>query len=163
MRVKKSALLGTWELAENDSTYEIPAPSAGSVAPDYMRILVVDDEANARIAIRRVIQTEMPGIIVDEAKNGPECLALFAEHHQGILTMDLSMPGMDGFTAFGEIRDLCRDNKWQMPSVVFCTGFDPPHMLMNLVANDPAFCLLRKPVSNRTLADAIRRRLPHGK
>lgn len=160
MKIKKDPLLGTWGLAESDDAYKIPETSANLVPLDFSRILIADDEKPVRMAIARVLAGEFTRNIIEEAEDGFETVILFAKHHHAVITMDLAMPGMDGYAAYGTIRDICRANKWQMPAVIFCTGYDPPNTITSLVTDDPACCIVRKPVSNRILIEAVRKRLP---
>jgi len=41
---------------------------------------------------------------VHEARNGSECLALAREHLPDLILMDLSMPGLDGWGVFRELK-----------------------------------------------------------
>jgi CheY-like chemotaxis protein len=123
------------------------------------RILIVDDEKAIRDVFQLVLTMGLPGCKADLAVNGAEAVSMFNDLHHELLLMDLHMPVMDGETAFYEIQKICDMNQWQMPSVVFCTGYEPSNMLKELIANQPAHCVLRKPVSNKILVDALKARL----
>jgi DNA-binding NtrC family response regulator len=60
------------------------------------RILVVDDEANARRAIATILGEE--GYEVAEASNGEEALARLADFSPAVVLSDVRMPKMDGLT-----------------------------------------------------------------
>ena len=68
------------------------------------RILIVEDEA----AIREfeAINLKRVGYIVEEAGSGEEALDIYDNDAQGfdIALLDISMPGMDGFTLCKELR-----------------------------------------------------------
>ena len=66
--------------------------------------LVVDDELVVRIVVREVL--ELSGHEVCEAENGPQALERFIEYRPDIVLLDIIMPGMDGFTACAQLRDL---------------------------------------------------------
>ena len=66
--------------------------------------LVVDDELFVRIVVREVL--ELSGHEVCEAENGPQALERFIEYRPDIVLLDIMMPGMDGFTACAQLRDL---------------------------------------------------------
>ena len=66
--------------------------------------LVVDDELVVRIVVREVL--ELSGHEVCEAENGPQALERFIEYRPDIVLLDIMMPGMDGFTACAQLRDL---------------------------------------------------------
>ncbi len=58
------------------------------------RILIVDDEPNARAVIRESVC--LMGYQVDEARDGVEALERFRDHHHDVVITDLAMPHMDG-------------------------------------------------------------------
>ncbi len=120
------------------------------------RILVVDDEEVIQKLFSMVLEWEIPEADVEIAANGAEALEAFATHHHAVLLMDLHMPVMDGQSAFMTLERRCRERDWEMPRVVFCSGFAPPTELRDRVAGDNAHCMLSKPVANDVLVDAIR-------
>jgi two-component system chemotaxis response regulator CheY len=81
------------------------------------RILVVDDSAAIRKAIRRIL--ESLGYEVDEAENGKAALTYCIEwgHADGIL-LDIDMPVMDGMTFLKLLRD---NPHFAAVPVVMCT------------------------------------------
>jgi CheY-like chemotaxis protein len=123
------------------------------------RVLIVDDEQSIRTLFSQVLSFGLPDCRMDLAVNGAEAVESFREIHQAVVLMDLCMPVMDGNEAFDEIRKACEELKWEMPSVVFCTGYDPSQQVQNAIAGNPKHCLLRKPVTNDTLTEAIKIRL----
>jgi len=82
------------------------------------RILIVDDSSMMRKMISRLLTP--PGhVIVGEAKNGQEAVTLYQELHPDIVTMDITMRGMDGVTAAREI--LTMDKTAQ---IIFLSNLD---------------------------------------
>jgi two-component system response regulator ResD len=71
-------------------------------------ILVVDDEQQIRILIRKYAEFE--GHKVVEAGDGMEAVRLCREHPNDfdIIIMDVMMPELDGFSAVREIRKYCQ-------------------------------------------------------
>ena len=126
---------------------------------DHCRILVVDDEYEIRELFRRVLSCNRPNCRIDVAVNGAEAVESFRQARQGVILMDLHMPVMNGECAFIEIREMCYENKWEMPSFIFCTGFEPSYEICHIVAKAPKHCILRKPISNAALLDALQLRL----
>ena len=88
-------------------------------SPLTCRILLVDDEEEVREA--SAMGLRMQGLVVVEARDGLEALNLFRDSMEGfqLVVMDLTMPQMDGRTAFREIRKLDP----QVP-VILISGFD---------------------------------------
>ncbi|WP_186443199.1 hybrid sensor histidine kinase/response regulator [Desulfobotulus alkaliphilus] len=72
-----------------------------------VRVLIVDDNATNREILR--IRLESKGMVVDEAKSGPDALSLLYEAREKdqpypIAILDMQMPGMDGETLGRAIR-----------------------------------------------------------
>jgi CheY-like chemotaxis protein len=59
-----------------------------------MIALVVDDEDNVRRMIKAILQRR--GLVVYDASNGEDALALYRQHPIDIVVTDVVMPGMDG-------------------------------------------------------------------
>ena len=123
------------------------------------RILIVDDEKGIREVFMAIVTCGLPDCRVDLAINGAEAVESFRAIHHQIIVMDLNMPVMNGLDAFVEIQAICREEKWAMPAVIFCTGFDPPNALNSALQSGAGHLLLRKPVTNDTLIHAISERL----
>ncbi len=66
------------------------------------RILVVDDEENIRLLIKKYAQFE--GHEIHEADDGMKAVELVKKEEFDIIVMDVMMPEIDGFTAVKEIR-----------------------------------------------------------
>lgn len=77
--------------------------SAGKPAP--MRLLIVDDSNMIRSRISRVVQNGgMPNIaLVGLARNGAEAVRIARATRPEVVTMDLTMPEMDGVQCIGEL------------------------------------------------------------
>ncbi|QJX45486.1 PAS domain-containing protein [Hymenobacter taeanensis] len=66
-------------------------------------LLIEDNEINRHVA--RLLLEEW-GMMVDEAENGPNGLALYSTHAYDVVLMDIQMPGMSGLEATAIIRKL---------------------------------------------------------
>ena len=137
----------------------VAAVDSAPVPCEKHRLLIVDDEEMVRQIFKRLFAMEFPGIVVDLATNGLEAVKLFHASHPSVIVMDLYMPVMDGGKAYREIEQLCAKQKWEMPAVVFCTGYNPSPDIRSVVATNPSHCVLQKPVKNQVLVDAVRSRL----
>lgn len=68
-----------------------------------IRVLIVDDAAFMRMVIRGLL--EKNGMeVVGEAENGAEGIKRYFELKPDIVTMDITMPEMDGIQALKAIR-----------------------------------------------------------
>lgn len=70
-----------------------------------MRLLIVDDSNMIRTRISRVVQNGgLKGVVVAGlAKNGFEALRLARATRPEVVTMDLTMPEMDGIACIGQL------------------------------------------------------------
>ena len=64
------------------------------MAEDDVRVLVVDDVADAAEALAETL--EMSGYKVSVASDGARALALIETHQPHCVLLDIGMPGMDG-------------------------------------------------------------------
>lgn len=71
------------------------------------RVLVIDDSAYSRRTIIKLLE-EIPGVeVAGYAVNGEEGLRKAMDIRPDLITMDLEMPGMDGFTLLRIIMTAC--------------------------------------------------------
>ena len=126
---------------------------------DKKSILIVDDEASIVRLFKVLLTTAFPGLEIDTAENGAQAVSLFEKKRHNVVLMDLHMPVLDGQAAFWKIEGICRRMDWDLPPVVFCTGFAPPGSVKALVGQDPRHCLLSKPVTGKALVEAVGSRL----
>ncbi len=66
------------------------------------KILIVDDSRTSRKFLRHVLEADHHEI-VDEAENGVEAIQKYKELRPDIVTMDITMPELDGISALREI------------------------------------------------------------
>lgn len=66
------------------------------------RILIVDDSSMMRRMIEKLL-VDRGHMIVGEAKSGTEAVELYKNLNPDLVTMDITMREMDGFTAAREI------------------------------------------------------------
>ena len=64
-----------------------------------LTVLVVDDSAFMRLALRRIIETDGDMVVVREAADGAAALTQAARLTPDLVAMDIEMPGMDGLEA----------------------------------------------------------------
>jgi len=72
-----------------------------------VRVLVIDDSAYSRRTIIKLLE-ELPGVeVIGYAANGEEGLRKVIDLRPDLITLDLEMPGMDGFTLLRFIMNAC--------------------------------------------------------
>lgn len=137
----------------------IPEGATGLTPVSRKSLLIVDDERAIRDVFQRVVAYGLPDCRVDVAVNGAEAVEFFRAVHHAVILMDLAMPVMNGQEAFAEISDICKSEGWEMPAVIFCTGFDPPDGIREVVRQNSRHCVLLKPVDHDTLLEELASRV----
>lgn len=118
---------------------------------NLIRILIVDDNDDARNYHQRILMVEDNLIVVGQASNGQEALEAVGTLHPHVVLMDMNMPVMDGITACGHIRQ-------QYPAVqvvIISVQDDAGPMRAAVEAGAAAFLI--KPVNPDDLTDLIQR------
>ena len=82
------------------------------------QVLIVDDSSMMRKLITRTLSSTGCNI-VGEASNGFEAVELYKELSPDLVTMDITMRGMDGFAAAQEILEYDRQAK-----ILFLSNLD---------------------------------------
>lgn len=126
---------------------------AGKTAPlEGRRILVVDDEEDARVFLTTVL--EDAGAEILEASSGDEALEIARKEKPDVITLDISMPGKDGVEVFGDLR-----NDAQTAHIPVCvvTGHPEFRKVIYDRAVPPPDGYLDKPVRKEKLVDDIHR------
>lgn len=90
-------------------------------------VLIVDDAAFMRMMIKDILSKH--GLhIVGEAENGLEAVEMFRELRPDLVTMDITMPEMDGITALKQI--LATDSRAR---VVMCSAMGQQQMVIEAI------------------------------
>ncbi len=83
---------------------------------EVLRVVIVDDEEPARLAVRQHLETIGGAEVVAECANGFEAIKAVAEHKPDVMLLDVQMPKLDGFEVLEVVgRDV---------PVVFITAYD---------------------------------------
>lgn len=91
------------------------------------KVLVVDDAAFMRMMIKNILSKE--GFeIVGEAENGLQAVEKYKELNPDLVTMDITMPEMDGITAVKEIIKINSAAK-----VVMCSAMGQQAMVIDAI------------------------------
>jgi CheY-like chemotaxis protein len=130
---------------------EVPVTMIAAVLAGR-RILVVDDEPDVRTFLTALLEDN--GATVFAAADGNECMALARKEKPDLITLDLSMPGMDGGKVFDAIR---RDPALAKVPVCIITG--KPELRKLIYERDvpPPEGYIDKPISEETLLANIHR------
>ncbi len=125
-------------------------PSAQPGAPnssDPVRIVLAEDEAIIRLDLRETLEEE-GYLVVGETSRGDQVLDLVREKRPDVAILDVKMPGTDGITAAGQIRDerLC--------AVLLLTAFSQRDLIAR-AADAGALAYLVKPFERAELVPAV--------
>lgn len=115
-----------------------------------LRFLIVDDANFMRILLKKILEEE--GFeVVGEASNGEEAINMVKELSPDIVTMDITMPEMDGITALKEIIKFKPEVK-----VIMCSAINQREMVLEALkigAKD----FISKPFEQNKVAEVIKR------
>ena len=85
-------------------TGSIPAPHPAPISLDGIRVLVVDDDADARRLLSKVLVAE--GGIVTTAVSVIEAIHAIETERPDVLISDIAMPFQDGYDLIRQVRDV---------------------------------------------------------
>ena len=111
-------------------------------------ILIVDDSPISRKMLKSCFPKER-GFEFHEAGDGQQGLDLYKELRPDLVTLDLTMPVMDGVTALAEIRAFD-----PLATVIVCTA-DVQEKSLQEVTDRGAFLILPKPPSKGSVLEAL--------
>ena len=91
------------------------------------RVLIVDDAAFMRMMIKDIL-TKNGYEVVGEAADGIEAVSKYKETAPDLVTMDITMPEMDGIAALKKIREINPDAK-----VIMCSAMGQQAMVIDAI------------------------------
>ena len=132
-----------------------PAPDATTPAPapNAPRILVVDDDAEARQLLLRILSRA--GYQVDTAADGREAVVTATARRPAVITLDVMMPTMDGWAV---LQTLKADPTLATIPVVMVSLLEQTALAQSLGASE----YLQKPVRRDTLLTVVHRLVQDG-
>ncbi|RLD07497.1 MAG: hypothetical protein DRI32_00755 [Chloroflexi bacterium] len=118
---------------------------------DKFRVLIVDDVAETRENVRKLLQFESDVEVVGVARTGREAIDIAQEVEPDVILMDINMPDMDGIAATEAIRQ----KRSFVQVIILSVQGDPNYMRRAMLAGARDF--LTKPPMGDELISAIRR------
>ncbi|MBU9724284.1 MULTISPECIES: response regulator [Bacillaceae] len=116
------------------------------------KLLITDDAAFMRMTLKRIV-TDAGFEVVGEAANGQEAVDLYREHKPDLVTMDITMPTMDGIEALKEIKKLNPHAK-----VLMCSAMGQQAKVVEAIQNG-ALDFIVKPFDNARIIEALNKAL----
>ena len=120
-----------------------------------MRVLYVDDEPDIREIAEMALSLD-PSFTVRTAASGEAALALLENWTPDVALLDVMMPGMDGPTLLGKLREI---ERFASLPVIFITARAQRSELQNFATMDAAG-VIAKPFDPMTLAAHVRALTP---
>ena len=112
------------------------------------KALLVDDAAFMRMMLKRTLE-ELDFEVIAEAKSGKEAVRLYNQYKPDLVTMDLSMPEMDGIEATKKI--IANDPE---AKIVICSALGQKRKIIDSVKAGARDFIL-KPFDKESIARKI--------
>lgn len=113
------------------------------------RILVVDDEENARLGLSRLLTNE--GFLVDSVSNGFEALSYLRQQEVNLIVTDINMPEMNGISFLKELN-----KNFPNSNVIMITAYGGVESYIEAM-NLGAFEYINKPVKIEELKSILKK------
>ena len=115
-----------------------------------VRVLIVDDAAFLRMQLRGIFE-KCGAEVVGEAENGEECLRQYAVLKPDLVTMDITMPDVDGITVLKQLKEKYPDAK-----VVMCSAMSHPDKFISSIQSG-AFDFIVKPFETSKVLESVKK------
>ena len=125
--------------------------SLSRLRTNLVRILVIDDEYEVRVALRKIL--ELAGYEVAEAENGKVGVAVYRERPADVVIMDLFMPEQEGLRTIVLLR---RDYPDVKVIVISGGGRLGRTDLLSVLKNFGILHTFEKPFEAQEILDAVK-------
>jgi CheY-like chemotaxis protein len=146
--IRLPAELDLTEPTVNDSKTDSAATPLLAQEDALGTVLAIDDDPEARALLRRVLTKER--FLVAEATDGLEGIRMAREIQPDCITLDVMMPGMDGWAVLSELK---ADTELAEIPVVMLSILDERNLGFSLGASD----YLTKPIDRDRLREVLGR------
>ena len=116
---------------------------------EALKILIVDDEPEARELLKFILQEKEGLTVVGLAGNVDDAISIQKKKKADLVFLDIQMPGKDGFHFIEQVKQSGLE-----PGIIFVTAFD--HYAIQAIRNS-VFDYIMKPVMQEELFSAIAR------
>jgi len=116
------------------------------------KVLIVDDAAFMRMMIKDILSKNGFGV-VGEAENGKVAIDKYKELQPDLVTMDITMPEMDGIQAVKKIKEYNPNSK-----IVMCSAMGQQAMVIDAIQAG-AKDFIVKPFQPDRVLEAVRKAL----
>ena len=116
------------------------------------KILIVDDAAFMRMMIKNIL-TSNGYDVVGEAENGVQAVEKYKELKPELMTMDITMPEMDGISAVKEIKKIDPNAR-----IIMCSAMGQQSMVIEAIQAG-AKDFIVKPFNPQRVLEAVEKAL----
>ncbi|MBU9721769.1 MULTISPECIES: response regulator [Bacillaceae] len=113
-----------------------------------MRVLVTDDAAFMRMQLKDII-SKLGHEVVGEAENGKDAIEQYKKLMPDLVTMDITMPELDGINALKEIKSFDPHAR-----VIMCSAMGQQGMVLEAIQNG-AKDFIVKPFNQDRISEAL--------
>ncbi|MCE7791366.1 response regulator [Salipaludibacillus sp. CUR1] len=112
------------------------------------KLLITDDAAFMRMTLKKMV-TDAGYEVACEAGNGQQAVDLYKEHRPDLVTMDITMPEMNGIEALEKIKHFDPEAK-----VIMCSAMGQQSMVVDAIQKG-AIDFIVKPFDSLRIKEAI--------
>lgn len=116
------------------------------------KILITDDAAFMRMQLKDMV-TKLGHEVIGEAENGQVAVEQYKQLKPDLVTMDITMPEMDGVTALTEIKKVDPN-----ATVIMCSAMGQQGMVVDAIRAG-AKDFIVKPFTVERIAEALNKHL----
>ncbi|CCJ33779.1 MULTISPECIES: chemotaxis protein CheY [Caloramator] len=114
------------------------------------RVLIVDDAAFMRMMLKDIL-VKNGYEVIGEAPNGLKAVEMYKQEKPDVVTMDITMPEMDGIQAVKEIRAFDPNAK-----IIMCSAMGQQAMVMEAIKSG-AKDFIVKPFQPERVLEALKK------
>lgn len=90
-------------------------------------VLVVDDAKFMRLTIGNIL-TKSNHTVIGEAENGKDAVSLYRDHQPDLVTMDITMPEMNGIEA---VREIVKE--YPKAKIIMCSAMGQQRLIVEAI------------------------------
>ncbi len=122
----------------------------GKEGTTMARILIIDDAKLMRMTLNNILQ-KANHEVVGEGKNGNEAIELYRQLKPDLVTMDITMPIMDGIEAVKRIK-----KEFPEAKIIMCSAMGQQKLVVEAIEAGAKDFII-KPFDELRVAEAVKR------
>jgi DNA-binding NarL/FixJ family response regulator len=122
------------------------------------KIILVEDDDNFRLMLKKLIQGRFPLTFIEEAREGNEAMEKIEAFLPDLIFMDIRLPKENGLVLTKKIKEL-----YPQAQVIILTGFDLPEYREAALESGASFFASKQNSSAKDILDFVTMALSGGK